>query len=77
MGLMTAAAKENSADSIMGKLLAHQDSESALLAEIERQTELGIWKSSRVDVVLHHELFNLVDGLLETYTLQLEQAQLL
>jgi hypothetical protein len=33
---------------------------------LEKYTDLAVWKASKVDVVLNHALFNLVDQILES-----------
>ncbi|TNV74612.1 hypothetical protein FGO68_gene17266 [Halteria grandinella] len=61
-----------SADSLESKLLALQPESAAFWEEMERQTDLATWKGSRICVVLNHQLFNLIDSLLEGLVLERE-----
>jgi hypothetical protein len=39
-------------------------------------TDLNLWKISKVDVALHHELFNLIDEILENLVDKLREKRL-
>ena len=44
--------------------LGQSDLES-FTAELDSLSQLSVWKASKVDVLIHHELFNLIDDLLQ------------
>lgn len=42
------------------------------LAELERLTDINMWKQSRIDVLICHKMFNIIDEILERATLILD-----
>jgi hypothetical protein len=43
------------------------------LPEMELLSNLNLWRVSKVDLLINHELFNLIDSILESLTLELRK----
>ena len=42
------------------------------MSELDKLNDMNLWKQSRIDVVLNHKLFNILDEILEVVTGRLE-----
>ncbi len=42
------------------------------MSELDKLNDMNLWKQSRIDVVLNHKLFNMLDEILEVVTGRLE-----
>jgi hypothetical protein len=42
--------------------------------ELEKLNEINMWKTSRIDIVLNHKLFNIIDEILEIAIDKLEKG---
>ena len=45
------------------------------MSELDKLNDINLWKQSRIDIVLNHRLFNIIDEILEIIVARLETEQ--
>ena len=45
------------------------------MSELDKLNDINLWKQSRIDIVLNHRLFNILDEILEIIVARLETEQ--
>jgi hypothetical protein len=43
------------------------------MSELERLTDINMWKASKIDLILNHQFFNILDELLEMMIVRMQK----
>jgi hypothetical protein len=45
------------------------------MSELDKLNDINLWKQSRIDILLNHRLFNIIDEILEIFVSRLESEE--
>jgi hypothetical protein len=45
------------------------------MSELDKLNDINLWKQSRIDILLNHRLFNILDEILEIFVSRLESEE--
>jgi hypothetical protein len=45
------------------------------MSELDKLNDINLWKQSRIDILLNHRLFNILDEILEIFVGRLESEE--
>ena len=45
------------------------------MSELDKLNDINLWKQSRIDILLNHRLFNILDEILEIFVGRLETEE--
>jgi hypothetical protein len=45
------------------------------MSELDKLNDINLWKQSRIDILLNHRLFNIIDEILEIFVGRLESEE--